>query len=157
MGPFSEGRLITADVIDLHARKRGQCIRAGGRHLKPDGLEPFRLHMGWLRARCKRSGVEFTVDEHDLKRQWDKQRGLCPYTGWAMLNPDKPARVGAPLPKVPHRASLDRVDPSRGYVPGNVAFIALLANYAKNDWDSSVVVDFAQAVAAHQAAKLKQA
>lgn len=47
------------------------------------------------------------------------------------------------------RASLDRKDPARGYVPDNVQFVCLIANYAKNAFSDEELVLFCKAVAAH--------
>jgi len=50
------------------------------------------------------------------------------------------------LKKTPDRASLDRIDSSKGYVKGNIQFVSLIAQYAKNDWNGDVIFEFANAV-----------
>ena len=102
--------------------------------------------MGWLRARCKQVGRELAVDEHDLKALWDAQQGLCPYTGWQMMLPDKQARPGKPLIKHPARASLDRIDSSKGYVPDNVRVVCWMYNAAKQDWSDADVMMMLEAL-----------
>jgi hypothetical protein len=47
------------------------------------------------------------------------------------------------------RASLDRIDNSKPYVQGNVRFISLMANYAKNDMTDAELVGFCKAVASN--------
>jgi hypothetical protein len=44
--------------------------------------------------------------------------------------------------KTPDRASLDRIDSKKGYVRGNVEFISLMAQYAKNEWSRGDVEKF---------------
>lgn len=51
------------------------------------------------------------------------------------------------LPKTPDRASLDRIDSSIGYVKGNIQFISLIAQFAKNDFSDTEVINFCKAVA----------
>ena len=46
----------------------------------------------------------------------------------------------------PDQASLDRIDNSKGYVKGNVRFVALIYNYARNGFDDEAVLAFCNAV-----------
>lgn len=80
----------------------------------------------------------------DLKDQWEKQGGKCPYTGWDMKFDGCTKRKG--LRRTPDRASLDRIDSSKGYIKGNIQFVSLIAQYAKNDWNDDVILEFANAV-----------
>lgn len=50
------------------------------------------------------------------------------------------------LPKTPDRASLDRIDSKKGYIKGNIQFVALIVQLAKNDWDEKVIYEFAEAI-----------
>lgn len=112
-----------------------------------DEYSPFRRI--WLSARLhskpnsKRGAHEFTLTLECLKKQWESQGGICPITGWKLIiqksSSDYP-------PTTPNRASLDRIDSNVGYVPGNVRFIALIAQYAKNGWDDQDLYEFCEAV-----------
>jgi hypothetical protein len=56
-----------------------------------------------------------------------------------------------PLPNEingPRRASLDRIDSSRGYVPGNVEWVCMFINYGKNSWSREAVNGVLDQVAA---------
>lgn len=77
------------------------------------------------------------------KEQWDSQKGICPYTGWQLKNM---ASFTNRLPKTPDRASLDRIDSKKGYIKGNIQFVALIVQLAKNDWDEKVIYEFAEAI-----------
>lgn len=80
------------------------------------------------------------IDIAYLKQLWESQRGICPYTGLKMIFPThwkEMTRVHS-LEKV----SLDRIDSSRGYVKGNVEFVCLGVNYAKNRWSRQEAIDF---------------
>jgi len=74
--------------------------------------------------------------------QWEQQKGVCPYTGWRMILPVEKKKPG----KIPHQASVDRIDCSLGYTPDNIQFVALMAQYAKHTWGDSEVKGFFAAV-----------
>lgn len=85
---------------------------------------------------------DFDITLEDLKQQWDAQKGICPYTGWQLKNMPS---YSDQLPKTPDRASLDRINSSKGYVKGNNQFVALIAQFAKNEWTDSVLENFVDA------------
>jgi hypothetical protein len=96
---------------------------------------PFRRIFSSLKSRKK----ECTISIHDLREQWEKQRGICPYTGWKLV---LPANSREKIEKTPNRASLDRIDSSKGYIKGNIQFVALMAQYAKHSWPDEDVKYF---------------
>jgi hypothetical protein len=80
------------------------------------------LHGAKVRARKK--GLEFNIEISDIvipKR--------CPILG-ALLHVRGPERMRRPLPYSP---SLDRIDPEKGYVKGNVRVVSHRANAIKLD------------------------
>jgi len=89
----------------------------------------------------RRNNLSVTITVQDLRNQWEKQRGICPYTGWRV---NLRTRVGKTSPC---QASLDRIDSSRGYLPDNIQFVALMANYAKNFFDDEHLIYFCKSVA----------
>ncbi len=112
-------------------------------HLNPgnkrDDHTPFRRHMLSIQKR----DWECTVTLQDLKEQWERQDGVCPYTGWKLVNLNS---TGHRLPKTPNRASLDRINSTRGYVLGNIQFVSLMAQYAKHGWGEEELIQFCEAV-----------
>ena len=76
----------------------------------------------WLSAkkRATRHGVVFTIQPEDIVIP-----SHCPVLGVKLVIAK--GRFNATSP------SLDRKDPSRGYVPGNVSVISFRANLIKND------------------------
>ena len=53
------------------------------------------------------------------------------------------------LSKSPDRASLDRIDSSKGYVKGNVQFVSYMANCAKNEFTSAKLKHFCESMVKH--------
>ncbi|QGH74289.1 HNH endonuclease [Streptomyces phage Wipeout] len=92
----------------------------------------------WRRAkdRASRSGVEFNIDIEDIVIP-----EFCPVFGLRL-------QVGLNEKKYhshPQSPSLDRIDPTKGYVKGNVQVISNRANLLKNNasaWELRQVADF---------------
>lgn len=74
-----------------------------------------------MRKRAKERGESFDLTEQDLQ----PAPTHCPVFGVEL-------KYGAGR-RQPHSASVDRIDPSKGYVKGNVHIISDRANRAKND------------------------
>lgn len=73
-----------------------------------------------------------------LKALWEEQKGICPYTKLPMIL--SPCRYQKEFK--PDCASLDRIDITKGYVKGNVRFVCLSINYARNRFKESDFIDF---------------
>jgi hypothetical protein len=125
------------------------------KHLNPanrrDEFSPFRQHLKMATMHSKKTKRDCTINLKDLKDQWDAQQGNCPYTGWKMENPSTTAGWNKKTNST-RRASLDRIDITKGYVPGNVQFVCIMANYAKNKFKDSDLLEFCKAVSAKQKA-----
>jgi len=85
------------------------------------------------RMTAKRRGIEHTITKEDLT-----QPEFCPLTGikidWSvsgrhMANP-----------------SVDRIDPNKGYIPGNIEVMSCLGNSMKNNATPEQLVHFAQEI-----------
>lgn len=67
---------------------------------------------------------EVNIDEEYISNLWDKQGGKCALS-----------KIDIHLKNGNHKlntASLDRIDSSKGYIKGNVQFVAYAINLAKN-------------------------
>lgn len=119
-------------------------------HLKKgsdaDQYSPFRFFYNLCKRRSKEKlGLEFDLTLEDIKKQWEKQKGICPYTGWKLKIAECLSSKKS-IKKSPDRASLDRIDSTKGYIKGNIQFVSLISQYAKNDWNEKVIFEFANAV-----------
>lgn len=111
-----------------------------------DEYSPFRQHLRLARRRVRASGRECNITLEYLKELWENQGGRCPYTGWKLDNPSTTNEYNG-YDLHPKRASLDRIDSARGYVPGNVQFVSVIANYGKRDFREEELLEFCKAVA----------
>jgi len=79
--------------------------------------------------------LEITID--DLINQWDKQNGICVYTGVRLTLPSA-HRKNNRL----YTASLDRIDSDKGYEVGNIQFVSIIANVAKGVSTHEEMIEF---------------
>jgi hypothetical protein len=112
-----------------------------------DEYSPFRWFV--LRAKQRsanwtRGGADITIEY--LKEIWDNQHGICPWTGKSLVLPR--STTGWSDLHTWNRASLDRIDNSKGYVKGNVRFVSLMANFIKGRFSDEEIVEFCKAVVA---------
>ena len=88
------------------------------------------------RNRSKRAGIEFSICVDDIVVP-----DRCPIPGIPLVVATGHAKDGSP--------SIDRIDPAKGYVPGNVAIISHKANTIKSNAslaDLQAVVDWLKTV-----------
>lgn len=123
----------------------------------PDEFSPFRYHLRNIKRHARQthsrnrvSPREISITLEDLKNQWDKQKGLCPLTGWRMINPITINRVP---PLSPRRASVDRIDSSKGYTKENIRFVCWMVQMAKHSFTDKEVIKFCQAVVLNEGIK----
>lgn len=85
---------------------------------------------------------ECDLDVEYLTELWIRQNGICPYTGIKMLLP-KSKRQFTKLRSI-EKASLDRIDTTKGYLKGNVEFVCQGINFAKHDYSKEDVLRFVE-------------
>lgn len=73
------------------------------------------------RQRAKKSGLEFSISADDFKKVTH-----CPLLGIELCFTN-------PRNNKSNSPSIDRIDPTKGYIPGNVWIISARANQLKND------------------------
>jgi len=85
---------------------------------------PEKMLLKNARQRARRFSVPFGITIEDILKLFPSD-GCCPITKEPFEQGD--GKVG------PRSMSLDRINPSLGYVPGNIAVISHLANTIKSD------------------------
>ncbi len=83
---------------------------------------PARTMLAAAKARAAKKGIEFSITVADITVP-----EVCPYLGLELVSHAGTGQGQADSP------SLDRINPERGYVPGNVEVISLRANTLKGD------------------------
>lgn len=124
------------NIKNFGDRKNNYDISQHSGH-KRDIYTGFRDFM----RRVKRKNYEYDIDLQYLKEVWDNCN-ICVYTGVVLVLP-KYTHFNNPL----YTASLDRIDSSKGYVKGNIQYISITANYAKNSMTHEQMLKFCNLIA----------
>lgn len=116
-------------------RCRNEHYAEHGRHenkmlAHTDSLSEFRKYVRKaIRANKDNPKRKVNIDAEYLKELWAQQNGRCAYTNIPLIH--KKEKSLEPLDII-NVASLDRIDSSKGYIKGNVQFVCIGANLAKN-------------------------
>jgi hypothetical protein len=70
-------------------------------------------------AKDRRQG--FSICFEDIQKQWDKQKGVCLYTGWEMTTCTNDLAL----------VSIERLDNAKGYFPENIILVCWCVNRAR--------------------------
>jgi hypothetical protein len=100
------------------------------------------------RQSCKKNannkGLEFSLSTEYLTMLWDSQRGCCAFCGGEL------GFIGSGW----SAASVDRIDPTKGYVEGNVQWAHWRCNDAKANMDNEDFLRMCAAITAKHFARL---
>ena len=107
---------------------------------RQDKYSQFKYFIANGRASIKAHGCSLTLEY--LKQQWETQNGICPYTKIKMILPRNTLEYCKI--KSLKKASLDRIDSSKGYIEGNVEFVCSAINLGKNNFTKEAMVSFLQ-------------
>ena len=111
---------------------------------KRDEYSPFRYFVLRAKQRNKKKQYGCNITVVYLKDLWDKQNGICPFTGLELILPLGTGKTF--INSLPNNASLDRIDNSKGYIEGNVRFISYMANLGRQSFSDDQLINFCQAV-----------
>jgi len=108
-----------------------------------DKYSPFRYFLNAARRRKaehpdKSRYQEINITLEYLFDLWKAQRGICPYSKHKMLLTPKMSEKRSS----PFCASLDRINPLKGYVKGNVQFVTQFVNLGKNRFSDKEIKSF---------------
>lgn len=92
------------------------------------------------KRRAKDKGFKFNIDEKYLLKVYKIQKGRCAYTHKKLLIYTEYERRKLKHFFHPAKASVDRIDPSKGYIKGNVQLVSLRFNAIKNDLNNNEMV-----------------
>lgn len=133
---------VTAGNKEMSPERRqqsGEKIKAYAGN-RQDEYSAFKRFLSKGKASMIKHRDQIDIDLMYLKELWEKQNGMCPYTNIKMLLPrnTKEDFQTHSLKK----ASLDRIDSSKGYLKGNVEFVCCAINYAKNSFTREEMKEF---------------
>ncbi|KKM25250.1 hypothetical protein LCGC14_1596910 [marine sediment metagenome] len=97
------------------------------------------------KKRAKKKGLEFNITSKDVLEINKEQKGLCAYSGIALnwdFNSKGIAKRRSPI----DRASLDRIDSTKGYTVDNIQVLADLVNRMKHTLSYKELLKFCQLI-----------
>lgn len=116
-------------------------LRAGNRRDEYSRFRWFLLRVKQRRARQGSTNLTLAF----LKELWEQQDGKCPFTGFALFLPRTSGQWDKDALRI-RRASLDRIDASKGYLQGNVRYVSGTANLARSRITDEELIEFCRAV-----------
>lgn len=125
-------------VAKMHGKEKQKKIKnpydiSKHANCRRDEFTPFKYSLRCAKRRFK----EVNITLQDLREQWEKQNQICPYTRFKLILPTDTIK-----PNLIYRASLDRIDSSKGYIKGNIQFISTPINYMKSTMSHIETVEF---------------
>ena len=118
-----------------------QCrINYLNRIVRRDVNSPFKRLFYHARFSRKHKG---NLTLNDVREQWQKQKGVCPYSGIKMILPETSKNRTMDNPRW---ASIDRIDTKKPYDKDNIQIVCVSINYAKNGFSDSCIRDFIQEI-----------
>jgi hypothetical protein len=99
---------------------------------------PFKFMWRISRQNSIKRKHDFNLSVKDIEDLWEKQKGKCAYTGIPLISPTYKHLSS------PRKASLDRIDSSKGYVKGNIEFVCVFVNLGKNGFNKKEIFDLLQ-------------
>lgn len=113
---------------EAYRRKKGHKPRKNTFH--PSTSPEYRKFSA-AKVRAMKQGLDFNITLEDIPII----EGVCPYLKKPFVTKGRS----------PYNPSLDRIDPSKGYIKGNVQIISELANRMKSNASTEDLVEFAKA------------
>lgn len=108
------------------------------RRLEAEALIVLRRTMKSIRSRCTWKNLPFDLTTEFLADLAKEQNYRCALTGMKFkLQKNGPFRVD------PYALTVDRIEPQKGYVQGNVRLICFAMNLALMNWGEDVFASFA--------------
>lgn len=95
-----------------------------------------------MRQRAGAGGFPCELTWEDLDRLFVDQRWRCKVSGIPFDPPRSPTERRGPF-----APSVDRIEPSKGYVAGNVRLVSNIVNQAMSDWGAEPLVKLAMYIA----------
>lgn len=110
----------TLSKFHVNSKFCKECLAGASRQRRLNN--PIKTTWDRARARAKKAGIQFSITLEDVQTIWTN---ICPiYQIQLKTNEGKPG---------PDSHSIDRIDNSKGYIPGNIAIVSMRFNSEKRN------------------------
>ena len=120
-----------------------KCRQLGKRKNLSKNPYSYISHLYNQLSHRRKATHEFNITREDLHKIYDKQKGICAYSGVKMTNIKD--GTGYHLTNV----SIDRIDNTKGYVKGNISLVCLACNMMKYTLELEELVDWCKKISKH--------
>jgi len=120
-----------------------EAHKAHSRRWKRENADRWLLSRA--RSNAKQRGRELTITEEEVEALLAP--GVCALTGLPFCGEEWDACSSSRDPWAPLLDRIDRIDPTKGYVPGNVRAVCWIVNYMRGDYPDDVLAKAARAIA----------
>jgi hypothetical protein len=133
---------------EVNRRKRcNRCAKReivennGGHSTNYTGSEHFagRVICSW-KFSAQRRGYVWELTREELDQQYERQAGLCAFSGLPMGGDFGSGR----------RPSIDRIDQAKGYIDGNFQFVCAAVNMMRNKLGEEEFIAWCHVIAKHR-------
>lgn len=110
-------------------------IRDRGNISKRRTYRSFKIPSSTFSAKkssADKRGLCWEISQKDVSDLFEKQKGLCAYTGLSMVFSGDPYEYSKIAAENPYAISIDRKDSLLGYTVDNIVLCCRFVNYAKN-------------------------
>ena len=117
----------------FYALRSGYCKQCERNRMKKsyqnmDITKAMRRSLRRIKAKCIQKNIPFNLTSEYLEKLYKRQKGICFYSGSSMELCKREADTNR------HKIfSVDRIDPTGGYIKGNIVFCTWLINAMKLD------------------------
>lgn len=133
-------KILKANNVKFRTKR---CYLSGEKNPRFTGYEDMQgTFLSSIKAGAKSRGIDFLVTKEYIWRLFIAQDRKCRYTGipifFSRNNIEHAMGHGT--------ASLDRIDPSKGYIEGNVQWVHKRVNMMKGNMQEQEFLDFCEAI-----------
>jgi hypothetical protein len=116
---------------------RGQCDDCSP--YRKDGFSEVKRVLQKIKLNAEKGNLELSPDINlsYLKNLLEKQNRKCALTNVDLFIPKtstSSAKGGRPAGRISMIVSVDRIDSSKGYIPGNIQMVTAQVNFGKSDF-----------------------
>ena len=142
---------LTEDEKKAGIVKRKLWVDKQSEEMRNGNIKVYMMYkLASYKSQCKKYNIPFDLDVNYLIELMEKQRRKCYYTGVPLTMKSnrglKLGRKSITLLSSKSQASLDRVEPEKGYVKGNVVWCGWMVNTCKNMLTESEFYDICKQV-----------
>lgn len=133
-------KILKANSVEFRTKR---CYLSGEKNPRFTGYKDMQgTFLSSIKAGAKSRGIDFLITKEYIWRLFIAQDRKCRYTGIPLFF----SRNNIEHAMGHGTASLDRIDPAKGYIEGNVQWVHKRVNLMKGNMQEQEFLDFCEAI-----------